>query len=373
MDILNSGSFVPLDNREKIEQLKFTAKELAGEADKTFGFQNNGPTNQQLALEMWKGAEYVCRAHEEATVRNIFLSSFLEKLRELARVMPSRSRSQLAQGPNVSVTQYASSATTTPPPPPVPKTAELVTREAPTDEYLGIVPTIDERDGELRPSYSDECVPEYDADIEALVGRLDDEQSNSETATSSTPIESQPEQTSAVNSADVSPCESDSNAREEDPPGDTARDEADTGQGESAEPGAIESIVLKEKEPYGFDSCTVTAVVQLLPEAEGVRKCVVSVRTHDFSPRVVIAEFSTADFASQIPEILGHVFEQYRNELPAMGAEKLRKEKPATKKASKPAAKASKAGATVTMSDPTAQPSTESAAADQNQQGLFAA
>ena len=39
MEILNGGSFVPLENREKIEQLKFTAKELAGEAARSVGFR----------------------------------------------------------------------------------------------------------------------------------------------------------------------------------------------------------------------------------------------------------------------------------------------------------------------------------------------
>lgn len=372
MEILNSGSFVPLENREKIEQLKFTAKELAREAAKSVGFQDNGATNQQLALEMWKGVEYVCRAHEEATVRNIFLSSFLEKLRDLARV-PSVQPPQTAHGLQVAAPQNGSSVMTTSPQPPVGTAAEQAAPAASTDEYLGVVPTIEELDKELRPSYADECVPEYDSDIEALVDRLDDEQSNSEAAPSFTPIETEPEQTSTVNSADVSPREGDSKAIEEDPLSETVEDEADTGHGEPTEPGSIESIVLEEKEPYNFDSCTVTAVVQLLPAGEGIRKCVVSVRTHDFSPLVAIAELSTADFPSQIPGILGPVFEKYSNELPAMGAEKLRKEKPATKKASKPAAKASKAGATVTKSDSAASLSTEAVAADQNQQGLFAA
>lgn len=368
MEILNSGSFVPLENREKIEQLKFTAKELAGEAARSVGFQNNGPTNQQLALEMWKGAEYVCRAHEEATVRNIFLSSFLEKLRDLARVTGLQPPSRSVQDPQVAVPLIGSSSLAASPQAPVATAAPATS----TDEYLGVVPTIEELDRELRPSYADECVPEYDAGLEALVDRLD-EQSNSEAAPSVTPVETAPEQTSTVNSADVSPSEGDSKTIEKNTPCEKVGDENHTDDGEPTEPGLVESIVLEEKEPYNFDSCTVTAVVQLLPEAGGIRKCVVSVRTHSFSPRVVIAEFSAADFATHIPEVLGPVFEQYRNELPAMGAEKLRKEKPATKKASKPVAKASKAGAAVTKSDPTAPPSTESPAADQNQQGLFAA
>ena len=85
MEILNSGSFIPLDNREKIEQLIFTAQTLASEVHQNAGFQGSAQTNQQIGLELWKGAEYMTRSHEEVTIRNIFLSKFLEKLRDLER------------------------------------------------------------------------------------------------------------------------------------------------------------------------------------------------------------------------------------------------------------------------------------------------
>ena len=42
MEILNSGSFIPLDNRERIEQLIFTAQTLASEVGKNSGFQSSG-------------------------------------------------------------------------------------------------------------------------------------------------------------------------------------------------------------------------------------------------------------------------------------------------------------------------------------------
>ncbi len=85
MEILNSGSFIPLDNREKIEQLIFTAQTLASEVHQNAGFQGSGQTNQQIGLELWKGAEYMTRSHEEVTIRNIFLSKFLERLRDIER------------------------------------------------------------------------------------------------------------------------------------------------------------------------------------------------------------------------------------------------------------------------------------------------
>ena len=85
MEILNSGSFIPLDNRERIEQLIFTARALAEEVSRNDGFQSSGQSNQQIGLELWNGAQYMTRSHEEVTVRNIFLSKFLERLREIER------------------------------------------------------------------------------------------------------------------------------------------------------------------------------------------------------------------------------------------------------------------------------------------------
>lgn len=85
MEILNRGSFVPLDNRERIDQLIYTAREMATEMSRDEGFQNKSQTNHQLGLEVWTGSEYVCRAHEEANIRNLFLSKFLERLREIEK------------------------------------------------------------------------------------------------------------------------------------------------------------------------------------------------------------------------------------------------------------------------------------------------
>ena len=85
MQILNRGSFVPLENREKIDQLIYTAREMATEMSRYEGFQNKSQTNHQLGLEVWTGSEYVCRAHEEANIRNLFLSKFLERLREIEK------------------------------------------------------------------------------------------------------------------------------------------------------------------------------------------------------------------------------------------------------------------------------------------------
>lgn len=390
MDILNSGSFVPLDNKERMEQLAFTAKTLAIEVSRAEGFQNSGSSNHQLGLEMWKGAEYVCRAHEEANIKNIFLSKFLETLRGIERqsaVQPRPPQTQVIDSQTVrppdKVHLLVTTTTLATPPGPValsapshsPDLALPQEPEEPADEYLGVVSDNNEIETK-RPSYSDECVPECEADIEAIVDQLDAEHPEPRSNEHSDSIGTGSEQTEIIASENMSS----GKAELDDPPPaernvltEVLEEEIHTEPRDSTEPCSIEPIVLAEKEAYNFDGCTVTAVVQLLPEAEGVRKCVVSVRTHDFTPSVAIVDVASADVLSQISGALGLVFEQYRNELPARAAEKLKKEKPAAKKASKLAAKASKAAAPAAKSEPTRLASSETASTDQNQQGLFAA
>lgn len=275
------------------------------------------------------------------------------------------------------------------------------------DEYLGMVSAGDEPEVQT-PSYAEECEPDYDPAIEALVERLDNEQPEQPAEVPSAPIIAEPptspvaaessmEETTQIQPASVAQLpQSDStteNGQTEiaatekspeepdlNPPAtvelnaakDIAANEVQPDATVTIESEHIESIVIAEKEPYNFDSCTVTAVAQLLPEAEGVRKCVVSVRTHDLAPRVAIVDVAAADILSQISGTLGLAFEQYRNELPARAADKLKKEKPAAKKQSKSGSKNVSAQTKATNSDSTASASTPPTATEKSQQGLFA-
>ena len=376
MDILNGGSFVPLDNREKIEQLKFTAKELATEVAKTEGFQNNGPTNQQLALEMWKGAGYMCRAHEENTVRNIFLSSFLEKLRELARSASSQCPSELILNPSNTPFPASAAAASAAAPPTVPFEPE---QAAPSlavaaDEFLGFMPASDDAPRESKQSsYADDCALEYEADIEAIVDRLESEDSHAETKSTGA------EEVGITAVADTASDSSEPYAQittdqaAADEIAETNGQVAETKLPESSESEPVVSIVIDDKEPYNFDSCTITAVVQILPESRGFRKCVVSVRSHDFAPQITISDLANKSIAEDIKRNLETAFSQYRMSLPILAAEKIKKEKPAPKKrVSKPAEKGSPSNSkTESKNSVTAQPGPNSAA-EQDQNTLFA-
>ena len=396
MEILNSGSFIPLDNKEKMEQLAFTAATLATEVSRSEGFQSGGKANHQLGLELWSGAEYVCRAHEEATIKNLFLSKFLQSLREIEKQNGGQPRPLQAQVVNPAaprpsdpvqpIPDFSHAVRTDPVPVPVqpvqPQPAPVYQPQDPArDEYLGIV-SPDEQGESNKPSYADECVPGYDPEIEALVEKFDNESSEPDADISNEPVSDAADATEQSVSTDLVETEVTFQSESDSP--DVVEQSASTETGEAevvpdeyeiTDAESIESIVIPEKEPYNFDGCTVTAVIQLLPESSGARKCVVSVRTHDFTPRVTIVDVEIADALSQISATLGLAFEQYRNELPARAAEKVKKEKPVAKKQSKSPAKAGKAASTAPLKpDAQTTSSTNATATDQNQQGgLFTA
>lgn len=396
MEILNSGSFIPLDNKEKMEQLAFTAATLATEVSRSDGFQSCGQANHQLGLELWSGAEYVCRAHEEATIKNLFLSKFLQSLREIEKQNGGQPRPLQAQVVNPAaprpsdpvqpIPDPSHAVRTDPVPVPVqpvqPQPAPVYQPQDPArDEYLGIV-SPDEQGESNKPSYADECVPGYDPEIEALVEKFDNESSEPDADISNEPVSDAADATEQSVSTDLVETEVTFQSESDSPDvvvqsasSETRETEVAPNQNETTVVESIESIVIPEKEPYNFDGCTVTAVIQLLPESSGARKCVVSVRTHDFTPRVTIVDVEIADALSQISATLGLAFEQYRNELPARAAEKVKKENPVAKKQSKSLAKAGKAASTAPLK-PEAQttPPTNAASTDQNQQGgLFTA
>ena len=383
MEILNSGSFIPLDNRERIEQLIFTARTLAVEVSRNDGFQSSGQSNHQIGLELWNGAQYMTRSHEAVTVRNIFLSKFLERLREIERESPKlpsvtnaitmRSEEKLST-PDTAVSS-------------VPKT-EVESNELPAqqDAFLGVVDS--EEPAEERPSYANECIPECEDEIASILSSagtskvidLDGEQSIERD--NRAPMEERAEVADSTfhaapdMKADDGKIVVDSLLEEERP---IQPSEASSGTQGGVEPyfgeKSVKPVILSEQEPYNFDSCTVTAVIQLLPEADGVRDCVLSVRSHNFAPQILFSNISDESGRSDLSAQLSDALDQYRNALPGLAAEKLKQEKPTAKKrAAKPNDKNTTVGeaTTTTQTDTTPTPSPVIPEQAKDQQDLFA-
>ena len=348
MQILSSGSFINLENREKIEQLIYTARELANAASQTEGFVNAGPGNGQLAVEMWQGAEYMCRDHEEATIKNIFLSNFLERLRDAGRVT-------MARPPVEKVTRIetASPSPTAPHFPPVniqvpnsptfPEAETIPAMEtlekvvsipeaAAKDEYLGIVSSTEDqgRIGIETQSYADECIPESESEI---IEQADDFLADVEDKSQVEAVESfnhDEPKNFAIETSTLAPAT---------PVGSAEIAAIPTGLANKA----ISAIVVPAREPYQLENCTIKAVIQVLAEDHGIRKCVISIVTHDFFPEIAVAELDAADFINGLPSVLAPVFERYKADFPVKVADKLKKEKSVSKKQSSKAADKPKA------------------------------
>lgn len=290
MEILSAGAFINLENQEKIEQLKFTAAELANAAMETEGFAGDEESGRRLALEFWQGLEYMCRETEELAIKNIFTNHFLDRLRELRPIHPTATI-ELPQDQAQIVTQ------------PIDDDIK------PVDEFLGVVETTD---NEMIQTEADETsiqtkdfsILENDSSQEREV-RTTENNSSESVENQSSPAEEQPEKVAQAQEKSV---------------------EAKT---------TISNLTLPEKEPYQWGKCTVTATIQLLPAGDDgatSRKAVLSVRTHDFAPQISLVELAGNNLTAEIAPELEKVLAKYQSDLPAKVMDKLKKEKTAAKK-----------------------------------------
>lgn len=295
MEILSAGAFINLENQEKIEQLKFTAVELANAAMDTTGFANTEDAGTSLALEFWQGLEYMCRETEEATVKNIFLNHFLDRLRQF-RPTQSPAEIDLPQKTQKVVSE------------------QINHEDKPQDEFLGVIEMT-----------ADEEIPlEENQSVVTENLTLPEEISTSE--------DSVFEEVEVRTTENISPEKIEKtalSARE-------IEEKVEVAMDKPVETGAASGkLSLPEKESYQFNKCTVTATIQLLPEgADGgtVRKAVFSVRTHDFAPQYTMVELAGNNLTAEIMPELEKVLATYQADLPLKVMDKMKKEKTTAKR-----------------------------------------
>ena len=359
MEILNKGSFVPLDNRERIGQMIFTAKTFAAEIAKNAGFQNNDLANHQFSLYIWNGSEYITRAHEEATIKNLFLSNFLKELDGVVKETKGEPVSALPQPTTMPSARETSVSE---------NTEETVQANPSDDEFLGLVSSDEsERSETPTPSYADECKPECEDEIVEMINGSVEEIPASQSENISVLETPSATATAAIAAAEATTIEPQPAVQTE-----------DVIQGQ---PPQVEPIVLAENEPFNFDSCTITTVIQLLPMSDGFRKCVVSVRSHDFLPIINIDRLTAGRIRDEVKTSLETALVKYRSELPALAAEKVKKEAQANKKAAskssttsktKTASKTAEASAKPAESESNIDSTAQTSETPKNQQTLFA-
>lgn len=293
MEILSAGAFINLENQEKIEQLKFTAVELANAAIDTTGFVNTEDAGRNLALEFWQGLEYMCRETEEATIKNIFLNYFLDRLRELR---PSQSAEIVSPQ----------------------KTEQIVSEqvnheEKQEDEFLGVI----------------ELAADEENSVEEIAGEVEENLTQTEEISIS---EDSSFAEMEVKTTENPPTEE---VKETASSEDETEEKSESVSEENVETkSSVGSLSLPEKEPYQFDKCTVTATIQLLPVVDGaiIRKAVLSVKTHDFAPQISLIELPGNNLTAELAPEVEKVLAKYRTDLPTKVMDKLKREKTAAKK-----------------------------------------
>ncbi len=328
MQILNGGSFVNIDSAEKIEQLVFTAKQIAQTAVETEGFVNDESNNRQIALDIWQGAEYMTREHEEAQVKNIFVKNFIEELREL------KNANRISGEPVSNAANAPETGERDEPANPIVKADER-------DEFLGFVaPT--ETEEKANSAVQIETSPV--AAVLETTNRIEDFKTDSSECETNLSDEAASDfKSEDVVAADLpeeplTETESEISAESNsvNPPTIQTVENLEAKQNSEAAQTAIGAIALLEKEPYQFDKCTVTATIQLLPvEADATRrKVVLSVRTHDFAPQISVVETVKETSSAEILSALEKAFETYRSNLPLKVMDKLKREKSTAKRQS---------------------------------------
>ncbi|HMS41858.1 MAG TPA: hypothetical protein PKE69_16625 [Pyrinomonadaceae bacterium] len=293
MEILSSGSFINLENQEKIEQLKFTAAELANAALESSGFVNEEEPARALSLEFWQGLEYMCRESERDAIQNIFLNHFLERLREHRAPLSTNRLSS----PNDSQIDSAS---------------PIESRLDSEDEFLGVIGTIRSdavvsEDFQTQPEENSNITDDFSAEEDDSVEDIE-----IETAETFLP---ESEASLAVLNPETETSDSKTEVQEK----------------------AIVSsngFALPKKEPYQFNKCTVTVAVQLLPmdESSNSRKAVLSVRTHDFAPNISLVELDESNLTDSMMPELEKVLATYKSDLPLKVMNKMKKEKISAKR-----------------------------------------
>lgn len=336
MQILTGGSFVKLENKEKIENLIFTAREMANAAVETDGFTSETENNRRLALEIWQGAEYMTLDHEEAQVKNIFVSNFLDRLGEIGSAV----KTTVAVSQNIAGEVETSDAV-----------GEI---KPPKDEFLGLV-SAEELEEKTVDRPADAIGSQESQPVENVVSERID--SAAVVETDATEIV-EPATIDELTTEEIKIAELEN---------ETVVETTETSESASSGEKQIENnsttakvpgaIVLPEKEPYRWEKCIVTATIQLLPTADddsdlssatSNRKAVLSVRTHDFVPQFSVVELN-GDGNSILKELLPALeqsFEKYKTDLPLKVMDKMKREKSAAKKQSSKTTVAAKTSAT---------------------------
>jgi len=348
MQTLTAGSFLNLESAEKVEALKFTARQLAEHTASVVRENLNAQSLENLANSLWEKAEYVARETERRRLHQIFVENFSERFRELKPDASVTETSVLEVSPADSTVENTNLEQQSL----VPKIIEnggsecaMEENVSPTDSTKENTPAVTSATGEkdefLGFVKSDEPFGEEASITEpsATTLREESEQSTVQVSTESvadkaesaaeTPHAAKPEATvSAVTTAVAKVDTTATNAVKNSP----------------------HAPAADVKEPFEFGKCTVNLNLVLLPfSTDGnVRKVIVGATSHNLPPEIDFLEITEGEDLNQIAGLVRDKLARFKQTLPVKYIEQLRASK--NKSAKKPAT--TKATTTAVPSQP---------------------
>lgn len=315
MQTLQTGSFLRLENDSAVESLKFTARLLAEHTEKVVKENLNAASLENLANNLWQKAEYVTLEVERRRLREIFVTNFTERFRELKPDFDALTNeiadlfNQAAAPEKIEV--KGEQAISQPNTSPMQQTPEV---EAQKDEFLGLVKP-DESFGE---TVTDETVIATEVPkeinqttVQTEVIKTENECGTAETALTESEKVSQTEET----------VKEDSNA---DKPQTIAQNNS-----RPATQAKSESVFITTKEPFEFGKCTVNLNLVLLPSSgsNSSRKAIISTVSHQLPPEIECLEINEGENLEQIAALVKDKLARFQQTLPVKYIEQLRTSK----------------------------------------------
>lgn len=317
MQTLQAGSFLTLENDERVEALKFTARLLAEHTEKVVKENLNAQQLENLANNLWQKAEYVTREMERRRLQEIFVENFTERFRELkpdfdaltAVIADSFNGEHTPEKVEEKREQIAALENTSP-------TEQISDAHAQKDEFLGLVKT----DEILSESTAERREAAITEEIKQTVAAESETETKTETAKAEN--ESSTAEPSIPESGEVSEgtkiIKDKSNLDKAQTPVQNNLRTENLGTSGASSVGA--------KEPFEFGKCTVNLNLTLLPCTghEASRKVIISTVSHALAPEIEYLEIEMGEDLEQIAALVKDKLSRFRGTLPVKYIEQLR-------------------------------------------------
>ena len=357
MQILQTGSFVNLENDQGVEALKLTARRLAEHSTSVITENLNSSALENLANNLWEKAEYVTRETERRRLKEIFTQNFSQRFCELKPEVSEAKDPSFEAESNVSTNnniEWESQSSN-------PETiqsgeSEIAAREnvvssavskedmtadqEKSDEFLGFVEN-DNSPGEARAADSEAKMTTAPEEIGQTIA-----QTAQDTISSTLRPKDFSNADETPTTEDQTVAQSLTTEKSNDTKMPTAANVSQATNSSKNNPSAT-----KSNDSFDFEKCTINLNLTLLPTEYGnkKRKVIIGAASHDLPPEIDFLEIAEGEDLTNISDLVREKLERFKQTLPVKYIEQLRASK--TKTAKKTSTKQANTAATQTENE----------------------